>query len=1060
MSFGGAGGGSQVGKAQFNVEPILDQAAFGRIRSSIERELNQTARSVERATARAGKSAEQAFGGGVFKRASVAFTGTIDSIEKRLEGFGLSIRDVSVILGAGLAGGVAFAIRSLIGLGAALLEAAEKLEIVRNFAEQTFGEEGFKQIQDFAIGAEQALGLSERAALEASASFGAFAKNLGVPKSQLDELSIALTQTGVALARLRGTGTEDALQALQAGLRGEFDPLEKFGISLKQAQVEAEATRLGIGNLTGELGPLARVLATVSLAQVQAKDALDQLGTSSDSLVARQARLAAQTENLKASFGSVLIGVKESAVGLGTTLVNAYNAAVDVSQKLIDAIGGVTSRLEDAGDSVAEVAADFIRTALGMETVDKAAEGLAKRTDDAAVFQREFNKAMDEGASVLGAQRAAQEAVEGQSTATGEEIAKLVSVEELLASAEVKAALASEHQAQLLASLGNVAVTVRGEFLALAAAFDQRVESFTPKFGDSFRDQGKKAGGGANKAADAAKRVARAQEDAADKIQDAQEAIAEAFEDAAERRGDAERRLAEVEEKAAQRIQDARRKLTETEVEAARRIGDARRRLRDARISDSFTEVELLHRIQRAQLEGNAEAENQARLELSRLRHLGQVRDAEIALQRTQVDNERDLADARRDLTRDQIEADRDVADARRDLARTIDDTGERIAESQERLVETQKQVARAIEDALESASRAAGGAAGKAELTVARLAQSFRDNAEDTKSFVKSINRIEDRLDDFAFNVEGIADKDIKQAFLARLVEMGPEAVKVIKELAGSSEDALQGVVDAFGNQIAAAKEAADFQFDKFPPNFAEKLEAARKVTAQKLTELTDEFDRLPKKTGEAARDVSDRMFVLAHEIQAAVRTGLLPPLSDLEEQFLQDALAADNAKDRSNAFKGLIASLQGRSVEVPFHTPGIDETRDKISALERELGGLQAAAASAGDAVSGAIQGRPRRSGGPVLPIQGFGFQHGGPMGRGGPYLVGEAGPELIIPSAPGFVVSNRELMDTLRALLTKSGTGDGWSGDIIVNEVASDPVATANAVAARLGRRARRP
>jgi phage-related minor tail protein len=56
---------------------------------------------------------------------------------------------------------------------------------------------------------------------------------------------------------------------------------------------------------------------------------------------------------------------------------------------------------------------------------------------------------------------------------------------------------------------------------------------------------------------------------------------------------------------------------------------------------------------------------------------------------------------------------------------------------------------------------------------------------------------------------------------------------------------------------------------------------------------------------------------------------------------------------------------------------------------------------------------------------------LQHGGPVRAGRPYLVGEAGPELIIPRDAGTVVPNRQIREAM---------GGGGALNVIVNVAGS--------------------
>lgn len=74
-------------------------------------------------------------------------------------------------------------------------------------------------------------------------------------------------------------------------------------------------------------------------------------------------------------------------------------------------------------------------------------------------------------------------------------------------------------------------------------------------------------------------------------------------------------------------------------------------------------------------------------------------------------------------------------------------------------------------------------------------------------------------------------------------------------------------------------------------------------------------------------------------------------------------------------------------------------------------------------------------------TAPARPAGRQHGGPVERNTPYVVGEAGPELFIPQLPGMVVPNN-LLDRL-ATSARGGGGAGGGGGGGISVVLSMPI-----------------
>jgi hypothetical protein len=91
-----------------------------------------------------------------------------------------------------------------------------------------------------------------------------------------------------------------------------------------------------------------------------------------------------------------------------------------------------------------------------------------------------------------------------------------------------------------------------------------------------------------------------------------------------------------------------------------------------------------------------------------------------------------------------------------------------------------------------------------------------------------------------------------------------------------------------------------------------------------------------------------------------------------------------------------------------------------------------------------------------------QGLGFKKratGGPVDSGTPYIVGEKGPELFVPSGYGRII---DAFSTSKALLSNAGGGMGGSGqaiNITINTVAGDPIAIETIVVDALSRANRR-
>lgn len=211
-----------------------------------------------------------------------------------------------------------------------------------NLAEQSsavkvvFGD-GAKAVEDFARKADSALGLSTAQALEGAKSFGIFGKAAGLNEANTASFSTSLLTLSADLASFNNTSVDDAMLALQAGLRGESEPLRRFGVLLDDATLKAKAMEMGIYSGTGALTPQQKVLASQASILEQTNLQQGDFARTSEGLANQQRILAAQVENTKAKFGTALLPVMTTLAAFANdTLVPALNGIADGFQWMFE----------------------------------------------------------------------------------------------------------------------------------------------------------------------------------------------------------------------------------------------------------------------------------------------------------------------------------------------------------------------------------------------------------------------------------------------------------------------------------------------------------------------------------------------------------------------------------------------------------------------------------------------------------------------------------------------------------------------------------------------------
>lgn len=179
---------------------------------------------------------------------------------------------------------------------------------------QTVFQGSSKQMLAWSKQANQSLGLTSNEYNEFSARLGASLKNAGTPMDQLGDKTNGLITMGADLASLYGGTTAEAVDALSAALRGEMDPIERYGISLNDAALTQEGLALGIQKTGGSFTNQQKQLITMSLLQKQSADATGNFARESDTASNIAQRLTAKLKDMATGLGQKLLPIL-SAVG-------------------------------------------------------------------------------------------------------------------------------------------------------------------------------------------------------------------------------------------------------------------------------------------------------------------------------------------------------------------------------------------------------------------------------------------------------------------------------------------------------------------------------------------------------------------------------------------------------------------------------------------------------------------------------------------------------------------------------------------------------------------------
>ena len=314
-------------------------------------------------------------------------------------GVNLTGQEMAVLGG----GAVAVGAKIFQGLRPAV-DAAADLKETTGAAGVVFGE-SLGKVEQIAGGAARAVGLGRTAALQALNTFGNYADVAGKAGDESVQFSDQLVTLAADLGAAWNTSTPEAIQAIGSALRGEMDPIERYGIFLQDATLRQEALRLGLVKTTSEaLQPQTKVLAANSLILQQGAKFAGTFAREAGGVNGQLKIQAAEAENAKASIGEGLTDGMAKAIAVGRGFLSVIDkipgglqavgfAAAGVGAASI--LGGsVTSilgarkmlkeYLEDRKRAVAEIdaptvgatPADTAATAASVGTVSAAMDGV------------------------------------------------------------------------------------------------------------------------------------------------------------------------------------------------------------------------------------------------------------------------------------------------------------------------------------------------------------------------------------------------------------------------------------------------------------------------------------------------------------------------------------------------------------------------------------------------------------------------------------------------------------------------------------------------------------
>jgi len=270
------------------------------------------------------------------------------SVGASAQGMSARVGKAGKALGVAVFAGTALAAAGAAKLGAASVSSASDAQQSLGATETVFGKYADTVIKR-SNEAAQAIGLSANEYRELSNVVGASLAGAGVPIAKTAKLTDQLNKRAADMAATFGGTTREAVESISSLMRGEADPIERYGVSIKQSDVSARLAAKGLSGLTGEALKQAEMQARLDLLFKKTKSSQGAFAKESGTLAGQQQRLGAQVENLKARIGAVLLPIlTKAAAFLNANLTPAFETVAAAASGLAPYVEIVGNTLEAA----------------------------------------------------------------------------------------------------------------------------------------------------------------------------------------------------------------------------------------------------------------------------------------------------------------------------------------------------------------------------------------------------------------------------------------------------------------------------------------------------------------------------------------------------------------------------------------------------------------------------------------------------------------------------------------------------------------------------------------
>jgi hypothetical protein len=235
---------------------------------------------------------------------------------------------------------VALGFGKIISLASDLQESMNAVNVVFQDSADT--------IHEFAKTSVDAAGITQKEWNQAATMIGAQLQQAGMSMDAVAEKTNTVIQRAADMASIFNTDVNQALGAIQAALRGEIDPIERFGVAMNMASVEARALEEGIVGANEEMTAGQKVAARFAEVMAQTERYAGDFARTSDQLANKSKKLRSRLKQIGAEMGQALLPIMEKVVQWLDRLAQAFSMLSTDERKKILIFAAITAAIPPA----------------------------------------------------------------------------------------------------------------------------------------------------------------------------------------------------------------------------------------------------------------------------------------------------------------------------------------------------------------------------------------------------------------------------------------------------------------------------------------------------------------------------------------------------------------------------------------------------------------------------------------------------------------------------------------------------------------------------------------